>query len=120
LQRAGKHSWDELWQETALADLEVQAKAQDIRLKGALGVLDLAKKIDAIKDRTTRELIRQRFLADMAGLASTDAAEAKPRALESSHTLDMTFEPLKTRARAGRPVEKPKGKSGKSKRGAKR
>jgi hypothetical protein len=127
---------------TALAELEVKAKTQDMRLKGALGVLDLAKKIDTIKDKDTRELIRQRFLADMGGLAPAEALTSQPPtlesltdfvglslekaltsqppALESVHTLRTSFEPPKTSVRAD-PITKPtKGKSGRSKRGERR
>jgi hypothetical protein len=93
---------------TALAELEVQAKAQDLRLKGAHGVLDLAKKIDTIKDKDTRELIRQRLLGDMAGLTSTEAPFPKPLALEHSRALETSFDPIHARPRA-QPVERPKG-----------
>jgi hypothetical protein len=104
---------------TALVELEVQAKAQDLRLKGAHGILDLAKKIDTIKDDDTRELIRQRLLTDMAGLAATDAPAPKPLALEFSRSFDASIEPLKSRPRAEF-VERSKRTGGKSKQGKKR
>ena len=104
---------------TKLAELEVHAKAQDVRLKGAHGILDLAKKIDTIKDKDTRELIRTRLLADMGGLAVTVVPAPKPLALEVNRALDTSFEPVKTHPRS-EPVELPRGTGGRSKRGKKR
>ena len=88
---------------TALAELEVQAKAQDIRLKGAHGLLDLAKKIDAIKDEETRNLIRSRLLTDMAGLGPAEATGSRPLALEHSRSIETT---LDVRPQS-QPVERP-------------
>ncbi len=76
---------------TALAELEVQAKAQDLRLKGALGVIDLAKKIDCIKDKDTRELIRQRLFNDMAALTSTEVPPSRTPAIGHSPNLGAPF-----------------------------
>ena len=72
---------------TALAELEVKAKAQDLRFKGAHEVIDLARKIEAIKDVDTRDLIRKRLLADMAGLTSTEALPSERRAINHNPTL---------------------------------
>jgi len=82
-------------------------------------VLDLAKKIDTIKDKDTRELIRQRLLTDMAGLASVEVPAPKPLALESSHALKTSFEPPKTRRKVDA-IVRPQGKGSKSKQGEKR
>ncbi|WP_189046389.1 hypothetical protein [Aliidongia dinghuensis] len=76
---------------TALMELEVLAKAQDLRLKGAHGLIDLAKKIDKIKDKDTRELIRQRLLADMMGLTPTGLASSNTPALDYSPPLRAAF-----------------------------
>jgi hypothetical protein len=73
---------------TALAELEVQAKAQDLRLKEIHGFLDVAKKIDSIKDKDMRELIRNRLLTDMAELTITWAAPLQ--------TPSVSFEPPET------------------------
>lgn len=86
---------------TALAKLEVQAKAQDVRLRGAKGLLDLAKKIDTIKDENTRELIRHRFLTDMVKLTPSEPPVVKPPlAVEHSHTLQASFDTQRVRPEA--------------------
>ncbi len=55
---------------TALKQLEVQAKAQENQIKGALAIVDVAKKIDAIKNAETREMIRKRIFSDSAGMTA--------------------------------------------------
>ncbi|WP_343897098.1 hypothetical protein [Craurococcus roseus] len=104
---------------TALAELEVLAKAQDLRLKGAHGVLDLAKKIDTIKDKEVRELIRQRLLTDMTGLTSAVPKSSEPLALDHSPTLDVSITAQKP-YRQAEPLEKQKTQAVKSKQGKRR
>ena len=95
---------------TALAELEVRAKAQDVRLKGIDGLLGLAKKIDTIKDKDTRELIRQRFLTDLAGFAPTDVSTARPLALERAHTLEIPLVPPRASSDPAETVARPNRK----------
>jgi hypothetical protein len=103
---------------TALAELEVQAKAQDLRLKGAHGLLDIAKKIDGIKDKETRELIRSRLLTDMAGITSTEASSPRPLALEHSRNIDASFAANISNSEAA-PVERQAVQNNKTKRSKK-
>ena len=60
---------------TALAQLEVEAKAQDLRFKGANGIIDLAKKLDTIEDKSTRELIKSRLFENMEGLHALNTSD---------------------------------------------
>lgn len=104
---------------TALAALEVQAKSQDLRLKGAHGLLDLAKKLDSIKDEDTRELIRQRLFSDVVGLAATEAPTSNPLALEYSTALTIPLNPVKVGSQA-EPIKKLPQRDAKPKRAKRR
>ena len=73
---------------TELAELEVRAKEQDLRLQHANSVVDLAKKIDTIKDANTRNLIRNRFLSDISGLASPKSQMPGQPTVEHKPSLD--------------------------------
>jgi hypothetical protein len=105
---------------TALAKLEVQAKTQDIRLKGANGVIDLAKKIESIKDEDTRELIRKRLFAEMDGLTSSEVPASKTPAIAHSPDLgsplviDNPPSPVQSSDERKRKVARPKKQGAKN------
>jgi hypothetical protein len=96
---------------TALAELKVQEKTQDLRLKGAHGIIDLAKKLDGIKDKETRELIRKRLFLDVDGLTSTEVPPPKMSAIGYSPDSGPLFSLENTR-RAIDPVDQAKKRSG--------
>ena len=76
---------------TALAELEVKAKGQDIKLKRAQGIIGLAKEIDKIKDEGTRELIRARLFENMSNLSSnTNTTPAIPHSQTVGMPLSAT------------------------------
>lgn len=79
---------------TELAELEVKAKSQDVRLKGADGVISLVKKIETIKDKDTRELIKRRLLGELTGLTTIGGTSTKPLAIDHDAAQDASFTPI--------------------------
>ena len=95
---------------TALAQLEVEAKAQDLRLKEANGLIDLAKKLDTIENEDTREIIKNRLFDDMTRLNAVNTP-FKNNAISHNPAIPtpmLTNDSSVTRhsARKGRPNKK--------------